>query len=204
MIDKKTINQFRIIQLYRTNYLAKYHVREIAKLVHKSHVTLLPHLKALENNKIIIPTTLGKNKIYSLNLDNNLTKNYLIISEILDSIQYQEQVFLLKRITTEISKLHLPGSLVLFGSYAKQTFDEESDIDLFYIGKISEGKRQKIIGIGTTYGKTIHLKSSNIDAFDAGLLLKNPLLIEVIKTHILLQNAEGFCNILWRHYANIR
>src|SRR3989338_4884512 len=98
------------------------------------------HLGTLEKDKILITKTIGKNKVYTLNLDNVLTKNYLIISELAEVILFQEQVFLIKKITTEISKLNHSGSLVLFGSYAKKTFKEYSDIDIFYLGELKEAE----------------------------------------------------------------
>src|SRR3989338_7919294 len=115
MVDKTTYNKLKILSLYRVNYLAQYHTREIAKLTKKSHVTLLPHLGALEKDKVLIAKTIGKNKVYALNLDNILTKNYIIISELFESTLYQEQVFLIKKINIEISKLNLSGSVILFG-----------------------------------------------------------------------------------------
>jgi len=204
MVDKATDNKLKIIGLYHSNYLAQYHTREMAKLTKKSHVTLLPHLRALEKDKILIAKTIGKNKVYALNLDNILAKNYLIISELVESILFQEQVFLIKKITTEISKLNLSGSLILFGSYVKKTFKEESDIDLFYLGELKETDMTKIKSIGKTYGKTINLKTATSRNFESGLRKKDALIIEILKYHLILQNADAFINALWRYYHEIR
>ena len=204
MVDKTTDNKLRILSLYRSNYLAKYHTREMAKLTKKSHVTLLPHLKALEKEKILLTKIIGKNKVYSLNLDNILAKNYLIICELVESILYQEQVFLIKKITTEISKHNLSGSLVSFGSYAKKTFKEDSDIDIFYLGELKEAEIIKIKAIGKTYGKTINLKTATSENFESGLRKKDALIMEIIKYHIILQNPDQFINALWRYYHEIR
>ena len=165
MVDKATNNKFRILSLYRLNYLAQYHTREMARLTKKSHVTLLPHLKVLEKDKILRAKTMGKNKVYTLNLDNILTKSYIFISELLESILFQEQVFLIKKITTEISKLNLSGSLILFGSYAKKTFKEDSDIDFFYLGELKEAEIIKAKAIGKVYGKMINIKITSIKNF---------------------------------------
>jgi len=204
MVDKTTDNKIRILSLYKSNYLAQYHTREMAKLVKKSHVTLLPHLKSLEKDKILIAKIIGKNKVYTLNLDNILTKNYLIISELAESILFQEQVFLIKKITAEISKFYLPGSIVLFGSYAKRTFKEDSDIDLFYLGELKETEMTKIKAIGKIYGKTINLKTANIGNFESGLRKKDALIMEILKYYIILQNADTFINALWRYYNEIK
>lgn len=204
MVDKTTDNKLKIINLYRPNYSAQYHVREIAKLTKKSHVTLLPHLKALEKDKILIPKTVGKNKIYSLNLDSIITKNYLLLAETIEAILYLEEIFLIKKMTTEIIKLNLDGTIVLFGSYAKRTFKEDSDIDLFCLGKIAGKEIEEIRKIGKIYGKTVNVKKSTIKNFEGGLRKKDPLIAEIIKNHVLLQNPEPFINTLWRYYNEIR
>mgnify|MGYP001558991298 FL=1 len=147
---------------------------------------------------------MGKNKVYSLNLDNILTKNFPSISELVESISYQEQVFLIKKINTEISKLNLPWTLLLFGSYAKKTFKEDSDIDLFYLGELKETESTKIKAIGKTYGKTINLKTAATHNFENGLRKKDALIIEILKYHFILQNQDQFINALWGYYNEIK
>lgn len=204
MVDKTTDNKLRIISLYISNYTAQYHVREMAKLTRKSHVTLLLHLKELEKDRVLVTKMEGKNKVHSLNLDNIITKSYLILAETVKAILYLEDVFLVKKITTEIFNLKLYGTFVLFGSYAKKTFKEDSDIDIFYIGEIKEKEIQEIRKIGKTYGKMINLKKSTINNFESGVRNKDTLITEIIKNHILLQNPEQFIDTLWRYYYGIK
>ncbi len=203
MVDKTTDNKLKIIGLYRTNYLAQYHTRQMAKLIQKSHVTLLPHLKALERDKILTARTIGKNKSYSLNLDNVLTRDYLIMGELFESILFQEQVFLIKKISAEISRLGLSGSLILFGSYAKRTFKEDSDIDIFYLGTLKEAEMISVKKIGKIYGKAINLKTATIQNFENGLRKKDALIMEILKYHVILQNHDAAINALWRYYHEI-
>ena len=204
MVEKVTNNKLNIINLYRSNYLAQFHVREIAKLIKKNHVTLLPHLKSLEKDKILTSETIGKNKVFSLNLDNITTKNYLTISELFESAIFLEEIFLIKKITKEIFNLKLPGTIILFGSYAKRTFKEDSDIDFFYVGNITDKEIKEIKKIGKTYGKTINIKKSTLKNFELGIRKKEALIIEIIKNHLILQNPGGFVNALWRYYNEIK
>ncbi len=204
MVDKTTNNKLKILSLYRSNYLAQYHTREMAKLIKKSHVTLLPHLNDLEKEKVLVAKIIGKNKVYTLNIDNILTKNHLIISELFESVLYQEQIFLLKKINAEISKLDLVGTFILFGSYAKKVFREDSDIDLFYLGEIKETEIAKIKAIGKIYGKTINIKTAIIQNFEAGLRKKDALIVEILKYRFIMQNPDTFINALWRYYHEIR
>lgn len=204
MVEKTTNINLEIINLFRSNYLAQFHVREMAKLTKKSHVTLLPHLKALEKDKILISKTVGKNKVYSLNFENIITKNYLTLSETVETISFLEQIFLIKKIIKEIFNLNLSGTIILFGSYAKRTFKEDSDIDLFYLGQITDKEIQNIKKIGKTYGKTINVKKSTLKNFELGLRKKEPLIIEIVKNHVILQNPEQLINALWRFYDERR
>ena len=204
MVEKTTNLKLEMINLFRSNYLAQFHVREMAKLTKKSHVTLLPHLKALEKDKILISKTIGKNKQYSLNFENIITKNYITFSETIATISFLEQIFLIKKITKEIFNLSLSGTIILFGSYAKKTFHEDSDIDLFYLGQITDEEIQNIKKIGKTYARTINVKKSTLKNFELGLRKKDSLIIEIIKNHVILQNPEQFINALWRFYDERR
>lgn len=200
MVDKTTDNKIGVIGLYRSNYLAQYHVREMGKLLKKSHVTLLPHLKALERDKILTAKIAGKNKNYSLNFDNSITKNYLALSEIVETTTLLEEIFLIKKMASEMLKLYFPGTMVLFGSYAKRTFKDDSDIDIFYLGSITEKMVQELKKIGKVYGKTVNIKKSSMKNFEVGLRKKDPLIIEIIKYHIILQNPQPFINALWKYH----
>ena len=203
MVEKTTNNKLRILSLYRQNYTARFHVREIAALTKKSHVTLLPHLKSLEKDKVLLSKMVGKNRIYSLNLQNIAAKQHLLLAEVVESAAYLDEVFVIKKITAEIFKLNFGGAVILFGSYAKRTYKEDSDIDLFYIGKISDLDIQKIKNIGRIYGKMINIKTSIVENVDSGLRKKDALITEILKSHILLQNGELFINALWRYYYEI-
>ncbi|HII89150.1 TPA: hypothetical protein HA253_06150, partial [Candidatus Woesearchaeota archaeon] len=96
------------------------------------------------------------------------------------------------------------GTIIVFGSYTKKTFHEDSDIDLFYLGQLTDKEIQNIKNIGKTYGKTIHIKKSTLKNFELGLRKKDPLVIEIVKNHIILQNPEQFVNALWRYYDERR
>ncbi len=204
MVDKTTDNKLKILNLYRNNYLSTHHLRGMAVLTKKSHVTLLPHLNALSKEKILLAKSIGKSKVYMLNLDNLLTKNNMKIVELFESILYQEQNFLIKKITAEIFKLNIFGSLILFGSYAKKTFKEDSDIDLLHIGELKEKERVKIKEIEKIYGKKINLKTISTESFENGLRKKDNLIIEILKYHLILENPDFFVNSLWRYYNEIR
>src|SRR5690606_14775070 len=113
MVENITNIQSDIIGIYRSDYNKSYHIREMARQLNKHHVTLLPHLKSLEQAHIVIAEIRGKNKTYILNKHNNLTKQYILLSEIALSIAYQQEVYIIKKINEQIYSNNSP---VLFGT----------------------------------------------------------------------------------------
>jgi len=196
---RKSTNQFEIISLYRTNYQARFYVRAMAKLLGISHVTLIPRLKKLENDRILKSGKAGKNKEYFLNFENTIVKKYLTTAETLETIKFLNKHFVIKKIYEEISPIEV-GSLILFGSWAKSYATEESDIDIFCLGKTSNDKPEQIKKAGEIYGKKVNVKTASVKNFIDGLREGNPLIKEIIEGHIILKNPDLFVDLLWRFY----
>lgn len=200
MVENISNIKLEIISLSRKNYFSQFHIREMAKLIGKSHVSLLPHLKSFEKDKILISKDVGKSRVYSLNLENNLVREFLSLSEKKETLSLFNKEFLIKKLYDEFINLNLNGCLVLFGSYASSTYNKESDIDLFYIGEMKENEKEKIKQFGKTYNKEIHLTSMNLKQFKEQLSKQGALIKEIIRNHIILYNHDIFINEVWRYY----
>ena len=201
MDEKPTNSSFSILSLYRADYSASLHVRAMAKLLAVSHVTLLPHCRWLEKSRILVSRRVGRNKEYLLNPNNFLTKYYILVAEQLVAIDYLEKNFLVKRLAEDLAGLNLTGALILFGSYAKDYATDVSDIDIFYLGHLSDERKEEIRRFGTVYGKEIHLAASTVRNFNEGLRSGDALVKEIMKNHVALQNPDPFLSILWRYYC---
>lgn len=204
MVEKITNWKIRIVSLFRANYGGSFYMREMAKMLGTTHVTLIPHLRDLTKDKILVSKLNGRSRGYSLNLDNILAKDYVIIAEKFQTNEYLEKTFLMRRIYVEIFKISLEGSVVLFGSYVKGYKTEESDIDMLYLGDIDETLMEQMRGAGRLYGKQINVKKTRLKAFEAGLRSGDALTKEVLKDHIILQDPDLFVNAVWRYYAKAR
>lgn len=200
-MEEKPANYFKILSLYRTNYTANLHMRAMAKLLETSHMTLLPHLKRLEELKILQAETVGKNKQYTLNKDNLVTKYYLTATEELVTIDYLEKTFLIKKLAEHLNTIDISNPLILFGSYAKGYATEESDIDLFSIGKLTETQQNHLKKFELSFGKKINLKTATTENFNAGLRTGDILIREVVANHIVISNPDPFVTFLWRYYV---
>jgi len=201
MVEKLTNRAFAILNLYRTDYTVAMHARAIAKKLNVSHVTLIPHLRRLEKNRILLSRKVGKNKEYQLNPNSSLTKHYLTVTEELTTVAYLNKNFLINKIADALSNLNLAGPLILFGSHAKNYATEASDIDMFYLGELEQKQLSEIKKHGRTYGKEINIKTSSIKNFIDGLRTGDILIKEIIENHIILQNPGLFINLLWRRYT---
>lgn len=200
MVESINNIKLELISLFRNNYFGQFHIREMAKLIGKSHVSLLPHLKSFEKDNILLLKNVGKSKVYSLNLENNQVRELLSLSEKKKILNLLNKEFLIKKLYNEFFNLNLNGCLVLFGSYAAFTYTKDSDVDLFYIGELKESEKKKIKEFGKTYNKEIHLTSMNLKQVKEQLSKQGALIKEIVKNHIILYNHDIFINEVWRHY----
>jgi hypothetical protein len=120
MMKKYNINQttLKLLGLYRSNYTTSFHVREAARKTRIDVKAIQLQLKMLEKINVASSTQKGRNKEYSLNLNNYLTKYYMILAETFASITYLSKNFEVKKLISEIGN-KIGDSVLLFGSFAK-------------------------------------------------------------------------------------
>ncbi len=89
--------------------------------------------RTIDNMKdLLIIEKIGKSKVMMLNKQNPVIKSYLIISSDEERKEYLQKYPIIKKIYQETKTKDI---VVLFGSYAKKTQTEKSDIDLMIINK---------------------------------------------------------------------
>ncbi|MGI0088380.1 MAG: nucleotidyltransferase domain-containing protein [Nitrosotalea sp.] len=202
MLEEYNITQttLKIIGLYRDNYTKSVHLREIARETDVDVKSIQLQLKKLERINVLSSVTRGRNKEYTLNLNNIITKNYLIMAESFVTIIYLKKHFLIKKILDGIGG-KTDGPLVVFGSFVKGGHTKESDIDLFVINeeKIDKGV---MLQVSNLINKDINVKYSNKTQFFKGLHNNDPLVREVVANHIILKGIDEFCDMMWRYHAS--
>ncbi len=201
MMEEYNINQttLKVLGLYTRNYRRSLHLRAIARETDVDVKTIQIQLRRLESINVVSSSVKGKNKEYSLNLGNQITKYYMILGETFASLVFVAKHFVIKKIQGEIAD-KIIGTVILFGSFAKGQTRKDSDVDLLVLS----GKRidRNMIGeAGSLVDRKISVKLMRREQFAEGLGRNNPLVREVVQNHVVLSGVDDLCDILWRFYA---
>lgn len=114
--------------------------KEIRRLTKLGNKTVSKFLLLLEKFGVIIPAKIGKAYFYKLDLSNNFTSQILQIIQIEKKMLNNPDFFalnILREFVYEMTNINLENicHAILFGSYAKRTFNDNSDIDVAIILK---------------------------------------------------------------------
>jgi predicted nucleotidyltransferase len=121
----------KIIKVFYESKYEKIHLREISRLTGLEGQTIMRHLNILEKNKILKSNRVGNLKQFHLV---NSQEVYSLLA-LFDVLKLNKLPLLRKNaIIKFVDRLSvLPVFMFVFGSTAKGTFREASDIDLFIV-----------------------------------------------------------------------
>ena len=173
-MEQKLYNYEVILNLLKK----KNHLRQIAKDLKMNHMTIKRVLDLLIKENVLDIEKEGRNNVYSLKKTLE-AQNHVFMAEYYILNRFLKKHPELKQCIKELKKL--PVKLILiFGSYAKGTETNKSDIDVYI-----ETKSNKI--------KEESLKLNNNFSVKIGVYEKENLLIkEIEKYHIIIKGTEHF------------
>jgi len=185
-------NDMEVIILFRGDYKARFYLREISKLSKLPLKTCQNVLALLEKVKVLKSKIEGKNKYFSLNLENIKTKLYLLKAEIYQTDKFIEKYPQFKMFLKAI-KTTVP--IIVFGSFAKFAADKDSDLDLLII---SENELKLPFHLLPFNPHQINLTEKTfLKAIDQ----QENLIKEIEENHIILNNHSFYANIMWECYG---
>jgi predicted nucleotidyltransferase len=126
-----------ILKLFIFNPKKEYYVREIERLIKEPFDPMRRELIHLETIGLLKSHMSGRQKYYSLNSNHTLFPEFK--SMILKTVGIGDA---LKRVVKDRDDIIVA---FIYGSYAKNTEDTESDIDIFVVGDISSKDLQEVI-----------------------------------------------------------
>ena len=189
---QKRNKKLEVIMLYTGNYKAEFYLRQIANLSKLPLKTCQNVLANLEKEKVLKSKIDGKNKYFSLNLDNIQTKSYLLQAEVNRLSGFLNHY---PRFNTFLKSVHTTIPLIIFGSFAKMKVDKNSDLDLLILAK----EEQKLSFHLLPY--KVHKISLSEESFKKALNEKEILIKEIEENHVILNNPSSYVNIVWEYYG---
>jgi predicted nucleotidyltransferase len=189
---QKRNNKLEVMSLFKGNYKARFYLREISKLSKLPLKTCQNVLINLEKSKILKSKIEGKNKYFSLNLENIKTKFSLLQAEI-----YQTNIFINKypQINMFLKALKIMDLIIVFGSFAKFTANKSSDLDLFIVSN----KELKLpFHLLSFNPHKINISERN---FIKAIKQQENLIKEIEENHIILNNHSFYINLMWGYYG---
>ncbi len=182
--------QLKVLSLFTRGFNREYYIREVQKILKISPRTAQLALEFLEKRSVLESTVRGKIKTYKIK-KNFLAKDYLILAEIYKRIIFLEKNLVIKDILEKITS-SLNGIGLIFGSYAKNSQKEDSDLDVFVAGSYDINKIKEISKL---YGIKINVKNYPLNVFEKKY--KEDILIkEVLNYHILVKGIEEFIGVV--------
>jgi predicted nucleotidyltransferase len=167
----------KIIGLMRKNIYLGLTISQISKLLKIGYVPAYNHIGQMEKEEIIKVLKIGNSKQCKLNLENPKTRHLLQELDIKRKNDlYYKNPKIKSVIESLISKLTIKYisellSIILFGSYAKETTNKQSDIDLMFIvndlknKKLREAVERECASIQYSHNIKISPLITNIEEF---------------------------------------
>ncbi len=142
----KKNNRYKLLKIFLDEPLDSFRLRELARLSGISPASVINYLKRFEEEKLIKKYEKRNIPFYVAERDNG---NFIFYKKL--SILYELQTSGLVNFLWE--NLH-PSAIILYGSYAKGEAIENSDIDIFIVGKEKKISIEKFENI---FEREIHL-----------------------------------------------
>lgn len=142
----KDYNRYRVLKIFLDSPTESFRIRELSRMSKLAPASVMNYLREFELGGLIKRFIKRRVPFYQALLDNERFKLFKKISIIyeLDNSGLIEELW---------EKL-APDAIILYGSYAKGESVEESDIDLFIIGKEKEIKLEEF---EEKLGKRVHI-----------------------------------------------
>ncbi len=190
---QKRNKDLEIIALFTGDYKRRLYLRQIHNLAKLPLKTVQNILAGLEKNSILKSKVEGKNKYFSLNLDNINTKSCLLQAEIHKTNIFLDKYSYFKHFLKDVTS-NMP--IIIFGSFAKFSADKNSDIDMLII--LEKEKEQKIPF--HLLPNKVHKMNLSEDTFVKSLKSQEAIIKEIEENHIILNNHSFFVNVFWNQY----
>src|SRR3989344_7235305 len=140
MLEK--YNRYKLLKIFLFNPTEKFRLRELSRMSEISPPSVMNYLRKFEKEELIKSFKKREVPFYKAEIDNDRFREYKKISILFEIDNSGLADFLWHEIS--------PKAIILYGSYAKGESTENSDLDLFVVGKekkINLSKYEERLGL---------------------------------------------------------
>ena len=189
--------ELKIIDLMSRNMEKGFTINEIAKTLDEAYSFVNRTIAKLAEDKVIVIEKVGKALVCSLNLDSDKTIALLHLDEVNKKESFYRENREIKLVLEDfLEKIRKDIILAaVFGSYAKGTAAEESDIDVLIVAKKKPETSKILREIHAKYGKEIAPVLMTLKELKKQK--DKPIIKEIIKYHYVLYGFEEFIDVMY-------
>lgn len=174
MIPLRSAITKKILNYYFINPHESLYVNELSRRLDVDKRNLVKKIKELEGEGLLISQSKGNLKLYSVNTTYPLYQEYRKI--IMATIGFEE------RLSSRLKRVAGIKEAYIYGSYAKNTMDSHSDIDVLVVGNAGTIVVQKAIGkLQKDIDREISITVMSETDFRKRLKAKDPFVAGILK-----------------------
>jgi predicted nucleotidyltransferase len=167
-------------------------IKEIQERVEYSYERVNSSLKSLTEKKIVFMTQKGKTLVYSLDLNNlyafSMGYNAYMLERVIGFIKKHKTIY---EAIKEIENNPYVWSVILFGSYSKDTETKQSDVDIICISNKKKETEDFIHSLKHKYGINFSPVVLQLHEFP-DIKQDNPELWRDLRQFGIIFKGEGF------------
>jgi predicted nucleotidyltransferase len=150
----------KVLGYFFMNPAKRHYVNELAVLLSLDPGNLSRKLKELAAEGVLAAKEQGNQKYYFLN------KSYPLSKEV--KKMYEAKYGIIPLLKNELGKIEGLAKVYVFGSFAKNSLQQESDIDLLLVGAHSSLEaRRRLLPIQKNIGRQINVVDMSQNEFEA-------------------------------------
>lgn len=184
-MNKNILKNLDVVIPFTDDIKQRVHGRGLVKDLDLSQKAIQNRLNRLEEEGVLKSEVSGRTKQFRLNPENILTRKVVTMVEMMKFYDLVSQSFEIKEMITEILKA-TESYVLVYGSFADGTWDEESDLDVLIVGE-SKGSLKEI---DEKYSREIHFMVLSEKEFKEGIKGNKPYIAEVLQNHIICRGFE--------------
>jgi len=193
-----TEKQLQIFRTFAKKPFAEYMRKEIKELAkEKSNNSLAITINTLKQENVLFEKKIGKSGVLSLNLNNDLTFDYISLCNYKLPKLVNLSLNILKQELFELTPFY---SLIIFGSYAENKQKENSDLDIAIFVENENDKKSMEASINTAKLKSLlELDVHIISKIEMLQMLKDKkenLGKQIARKHLSIYNNRIFYEII--------